>query len=284
MQKIILVTGANKGIGKAICQRIVAEHTDTFVLLGSRDAGRGAAAVDSIVQAVGESARSRISVLPLDVSDDSSVQAAAVAVAERFASTSPAPLYAIVNNAGIFTGKDLDSGIQTNIFGPYRVCNAFIPLLSKDNGRIVNVASAAGPMFVDQLPEADKAFFLGGSTVWSHIDEKVQFARTAPDSWSSHNPEWFPYGFAKACLNVYTMQLARAHPSLTVSSCTPGLIATDLALGAGLNASKSPEEGAVSPLFGLFGEGVVSGAYYGSDAVRSPLDKYRGPGDPPYEP
>jgi len=33
----------------------------------------------------------------------------------------------------------------------------------------------------------------------------------------------------------------------------------------------------------LFGDDVAQGWYYGSDAVRSPLDVYRGPGEPPYE-
>ncbi len=39
----------------------------------------------------------------------------------------------------------------------------------------------------------------------------------------------------------------------------------------------------VAPLHILFGDDVAHGWYYGSDAVRSPLDIYRGPGDAPYE-
>ena len=41
--KRILVSGANKGIGRAICERLLANHDDVHVLLGSRDAGRGEA-------------------------------------------------------------------------------------------------------------------------------------------------------------------------------------------------------------------------------------------------
>ena len=37
----ILVTGANKGIGLALVEAILAQHADTFVYLGARDAGRG---------------------------------------------------------------------------------------------------------------------------------------------------------------------------------------------------------------------------------------------------
>ena len=45
---------------------------------------------------------------------------------------------------------------------------------------------------------------------------------------------------------------------------------------------KSPEHGTVSILFLLVGEPQGSGHYYGSDARRSPLDRYRAPGSPAY--
>ena len=46
--------------------------------------------------------------------------------------------------------------------------------------------------------------------------------------------------------------------------------------------AKTPREGAHCPLFLLFGEPEGSGHYYGSDAKRSPLDRYRAPGTPAY--
>jgi carbonyl reductase 1 len=45
---------------------------------------------------------------------------------------------------------------------------------------------------------------------------------------------------------------------------------------------KSPEAATKAPLFLLFAELTGNGCYDGSDAVRSPLDRYRAPGDPPY--
>lgn len=45
---------------------------------------------------------------------------------------------------------------------------------------------------------------------------------------------------------------------------------------------KKPEEGVKSTMFLLFHENVGSGSYFGSDAKRSPLDRYRSPGDPEY--
>lgn len=279
MKKIILVTGANKGIGKAICKKILTDHLDTFVLLGSRDKDRGEAAMQSLVCEIGDDSGHSIASLQLDVADDESVRAAAAQVAEKYGT-----IHAIVNNAGIYPGLDFDAGIQTNVFGPYRVCNAFMPLLDKTVGRIVNVASGAAPMFVEKLPVDDKGFFSDTGVTWEAINEKINFARSMPESWIGSSPEWFPYGFSKACLNLYTIILAIQNPSIIACSCTPGFIDTDLTRGIGLKPSITPEDGAVSTLYGLFGDGVVSGAYYGSDSVRSPIDRYREPGDPPYEP
>ena len=45
---------------------------------------------------------------------------------------------------------------------------------------------------------------------------------------------------------------------------------------------KSPAEGARAPIHLLCGELEGNGRYYGSDAKRSPLDRYREPGSPPY--
>ena len=48
----VLVTGGNKGIGQAICKRILCDHPDTHVLLGSRNQARGEKAVQQILDAV----------------------------------------------------------------------------------------------------------------------------------------------------------------------------------------------------------------------------------------
>lgn len=64
-------------------------------------------------------------------------------------------------------------------------------------------------------------------------------------------------------------------------------VAAPCSCGAGMGASKTPEQSNchVAPLYLLMGDPPFpggNGRYYGSDAVRSPLDRYRGPGDPPY--
>ncbi len=94
----------------------------------------------------------------------------------------------------------------------------------------------------------------------------------------------------QALVNMYMIQLARDHPELIVNAATPGFIKTDLtkpfeaASGKSLDdmGAKSPAEGGKVLVHLATAEDARSGWYYGSDLVRSPLDRYRGPGDPPY--
>jgi NAD(P)-dependent dehydrogenase (short-subunit alcohol dehydrogenase family) len=273
--KKVLVTGANKGIGKAICQALLEQHLDVHVLLGSRDAGRGVQAVQDLKLAVGaERCEGRLDLVEIDTSSDESVKQAAKVVAEKFTSDGHL-LYGIINNAGIGLGHSLQDTVNTNYFGPRRVNDAFEKLLQRPGGRIVNVASASGPMFVAELADRNLANqfkepwkFAGG------VGELDQLAKTM-------TTENF-YGFSKALLNAYTVLHARLEPDLIINACSPGLISTDMSKGRG----SPPSKGAAPAVWLLMSEDltkVPTGRYYGSDCVRSPLHVYRNPGDPAYE-
>ena len=88
------------------------------------------------------------------------------------------------------------------------------------------------------------------------------------------------YGLSKAALTAYTVQQAAATPNLKVTSLSPGFIETKMTSGFG--ARLTPEQGTVSYIRCIFGE-VLSGAYYGSDGLRSPMTVTRDPGTPEYE-
>ena len=224
-------------------------------------------------------------------------------------------------------GKSIPDTLETNFYGTKRVSEAFLPLLDPEEGRICNVASASGPNFVRGLDDAGTELFTSRSTTWEALKAELDKYAAVSDY------EGVAYGLSKAAVNVWTMQLAAAHPKLKINSCSPGYILTDLTRGMG--ATKKPEESNcvrrrcsrslcwicdvllpaaillcmpvachrrspyhthrieicspqhVAPLFLLFGDvptpATNFGRYYGSDAVRSPIDRYRGPGDPPYE-
>lgn len=142
--------GANKGIGLAVVERVLSERPDAFVFLGSRDAGRGAAAAASLA------ARhpGRVEAVQVDVSSDASVAAAAKLVEGKVGKGN---LHALVNNAGIYSSTPGEC-VAINLKGVKRVTDAFAPLLAAD-GRVVNVSSGAGPSFVSGCSEERKGFF-----------------------------------------------------------------------------------------------------------------------------
>jgi NAD(P)-dependent dehydrogenase (short-subunit alcohol dehydrogenase family) len=121
----ILVTGANRGIGQALV-------TDAL--------RRGAARVYAGTRRPHAHADPRVTVLPLDITDEAQVQAAAAAVGS---------LDILVNNAGVFEFDDLsdretlERQLAVNLFGSYGVIQAFLPSLIASGGAIVNNVSLA---------------------------------------------------------------------------------------------------------------------------------------------
>jgi NAD(P)-dependent dehydrogenase (short-subunit alcohol dehydrogenase family) len=275
----VLVTGGNKGIGYAICLTLLRDHPDVSVILGSRDAARGQEAVARLRNEV-PSAQDRVELVMLDTTSDESV--------EKAASTVKGPLYGIVNNAAVGHGRKLDETLATNYFGVRRVTDAFLPLLQSPGGRVVNVASAAGPFFVSALPD-DDPIKTPLSTPWSIRREGIEGLDRIASSYKVKNEgpnAWDSYGLSKALVICYSWMLSRECPDLLVNSATPGLVKTDLTSHMP-NVSKTPEEGAVPIIHCLLDEKFVprapQGRYYGSDCLRSPFHEYRDPGSPEYE-
>jgi len=287
----ILVTGANKGIGMAITIAILERETDTSVVMGSRNLERGRAALASIVGDHPDWA-SRLKVQQLDVSSDQSVLKAAAGIKASLPNEA-APLYGIVNNAGtVMDAGGLRSVFEVNVLGIQRVCDAFIPLLDPVRGRIVNITSASGPNFVSDCSPQRQDFLTDKTIQWTTLHAFMEECLSAEhgDLSTMGLANGQEYGLSKACANSYTMVLARDYPKLHINACTPGWIETDMTRPKAGSTSKSaaelgmspPSEGTRSAMFLLFDELEGNGRYYGSDAVRSPLDRYRAPGSPPY--
>lgn len=206
--RMILVTGANKGIGYAMCKKILVSRSDVYVLLGARDQRRGAEAVRALLAEVPGSA-GRLEFLQIDVTNDSSVKAAAEAVASWPGASSH--LWGIVNNAGIASGNATEI-LDVNVYGVKRVCDVFLPLLDA-SGRIVNMSSGVGPGYVRRASAEDQAFLCDPAVTWEALE---RFIRSKGSSASN------PYGLSKATLNAYTMLLARENPSISINACSPG--------------------------------------------------------------
>ena len=175
--------------------------------------------------------------LPLDVSDDASVRAAAEEIKQRYGAESS--LYGIVNNAGVGFDHSMQRTLDVNTYGAKRVCDAFLPMLQKD-GRIANTASASGPNYVSRSSGEERQLLTDPGVTWEALDS---FMREACENPRGRQP----YGLSKACLISYTMLMARLHPDLKINAMTPGYILTDITRGMG--ATKPPEEGTKAAIY-----------------------------------
>ena len=288
----VLVTGANKGIGLAIVEALLVRYPDVFCYLGCRNQGRANNAMNYLVSR-DPSFSARIQFLPLDVASDASVEGSAVML-EHQLKTSGDQLYGIVNNAGIFSSeRGAREVIDVNVFGLKRVFDEFSRILKKSDARVVNIASASGPNHLASADPGIREILTNKNVNWEDIaDLCEQFSRQlkmngADDAQTSSKA----YGFSKACANALTIVQARTNPTIKINSCTPGFIETDLtrtlAAGQGKSPSsmgmKQPRDGVESTIFLLMSaDALVSGQYFGSDCKRSPLDRYRAPGDEPF--
>jgi NAD(P)-dependent dehydrogenase (short-subunit alcohol dehydrogenase family) len=199
-----LITGANKGIGREVARRLLADGHDVWV--AARDPARGREAADALGARFVE----------LDVVDDASVAAAAERVAAETG------LDVLVNNAGIAgarkpvaetTAEDVEGILATNVTGIVRVTQAFMPLLERSaNPVIVNVSSGMGSLGVTTDPSRLESTIVG-----------------------------LGYPASKTAVNMLTSQYAKALPGVRVNAVDPGYTATDL---NGHRGTQTVEEGA----------------------------------------
>ena len=195
MARIVLVTGANRGIGREVAHQL-ARRGDTVVLT-ARDEGKAERAAarltsDSAVEAAP---------LPrqLDVTDQTSIRRLVEDLARRYGR-----LDVLVNNAAILfdtwqrtSAADLDvvrEALETNLLGAWQTTLAFLPLLrASEHARIVNVSSGLGSLTG-----------MGAGTP--------------------------AYGISKAALNALTSKLAAELRTarILVNAVCPGWVATDM--------------------------------------------------------
>jgi NAD(P)-dependent dehydrogenase (short-subunit alcohol dehydrogenase family) len=199
---VTLITGANKGLGYETARQLILRgHT---VYMGARDVERGGAAAAELGGQF----------VPLEVTDDQSVETALSVIAER-----EGHLDVLVNNAGISTMSDV-TGMEalkvfnTNAIGIIRVTQAALPLLEKSaNPVVVNVSSALGSFWAVTNPE------------------RRQF----------HFPSII-YGSSKAAVSMLTVQYAKSFPEIKFNAVEPGFTATELTPFSG--AGQPVEDGA----------------------------------------
>jgi len=233
--RIVLITGANKGIGFEIARQLGRNGAEA--LIGARSVALGEAAVDEL-KAQGISAR----FLRLEVRDPDTILAAASQIEADYGR-----LDVLVNNAGVSDRADgppsrtsVDAVrriFETNVFGALAVAQTMLPLLKKSaSGRIVNVSSGLGSL-----------------------------SRNSDPAWEFAAVKLCGYNASKAALNMLTVQLAAElkDSGVKVNSVDPGhpgLTATDL--NAHRRCQTVAEGAAAAIRFALLPDDGPSGGFF----------------------
>lgn len=199
MKTTVLITGANKGLGRETARRLA--EKGWHVVLGARDAARGVDAARELV----ESGLS-VEVLEIDVASEESV-----GLAFKKFSRMHGHLDVLINNAGVGGSRDHPADTvatdfkdiyETNVFGAVRVTHAFLPLLcAAPHPRIVMVSSALGSFHV-----------MTGQSGTSFEASLLQLV----------------YPSSKAALNMIVTQYAKALPEIKINAVNPGFTKTDI--------------------------------------------------------
>ncbi|WP_332689716.1 SDR family NAD(P)-dependent oxidoreductase [Devosia sp.] len=240
--RIVLVTGANQGIGLQIATDLAA--SGLTVLLASRNLDRGATAAQTIAGDVHP--------IQLDVTDQASIRAAVAQVEQQFGR-----LDILVNNAAISRANGPESETmqdyvqrsratlisvdevrtiwETNVFGVIAVTQAFVPLLRKSEAaRVVNVSSNLGSLTILSAPNPYRATFNPG------------------------------YGASKTALNAITVAFAidLEAEGIKVNAVTPGFTSTAL---NNYEGTETVQQGAAEAVrIALLGSEGPTGTFTGS--------------------
>ncbi len=182
--RVALVTGASRGLGRAMALALAEAGADLALLARSRaDLEDTAAAVQTLGR--------RALVLTADITVPAAVEAAVAAAREAFGR-----LDALVNNSGIAVVKPLVETsfeewraiLDTNLTGTFTLCRAVGPtMIAQARGKVINVASVLG------------AHGLPGYTAYSASKGGIiALTRTLAVEWAGHNiqvnaiaPGWF---------------------------------------------------------------------------------------------
>lgn len=236
--KTILITGANKSIGFETARQL--GRLGYRIWLGSRDGERGR---DAAARLAAEGYRAQA--LAIDVARDESVQAAAARVQAE-----DGKLDVLINNAGISGGQpslpsrqpigDIHAVYETNVFGPIRVTQAFVPLLKAAGGaNIVMVSSGLGSL--GWLSDPENQFY--GVNILG-------------------------YNSSKTALNAVTISFAKelAPEGIRVNAADPGYTATDFNGHTGYRTVEQAAAG-IAWLASLDAAGPTGGFFFEKERV-----------------
>ncbi|KAG9663533.1 NAD(P)-binding protein, partial [Aureobasidium melanogenum] len=190
---VILITGANRGIGLCIAQTLVQKNARDTIIVTARAQASASEAIQKLKEAGAQSALDSIA---LDVTSDESIHALVSVIQERYGR-----LDVLINNAGIAAVPSPDFSdyrqvynaiLDTNVTSVGLMTTLLLPLLLKSPApKVINISS--GRASITKLTSGD-------------LPATVNV----------------PYSVSKVALNVMTLEMAKAEPRVTYYLANPG--------------------------------------------------------------
>jgi len=240
-RRVAVVTGANKGIGRAIAESLC--RKDFHVILTARNPALGTAALNEL-HAQG---LKNVEFHPLDITDTKST-----ADFRAFVQQKHQGLDVLVNNAGIawkgdaFDGSVAEGTLNTNYFATIAFSKLLLPLVA-EGGRVVNVSSSVG--LPSRLREDVRAKFVSPQLTLEQLDGLMkQFIEDVKNgTWKEKGWPKTTYGVSKIGLTAATRVLAREEKrtDVLINACHPGYVDTDMSSHKG---PLTPAQGAEAPV------------------------------------
>ena len=250
-QKIVLVTGSNKGIGYGIIETLLEKKSKLGIILSARNEELGKKSYELLSSKFPDS-KDNLFFHQLDITKEESIKNFCNWVKERFGK-----LDYIVNNAGVATHGDLfnidvcNSTFEVNVYGTINFTEYILKndMINK-SGKIIMVGSIAGNL--NKLKKEElKDGFKKATTYKELLDMGELFKKSVindsveKDGWCKNT-----YAVSKMIVNSYARVLALRdeikNNDISVYSAHPGWVKTDM---AGPKAPLSIKEGAETEVF-----------------------------------
>ncbi|KAH8082353.1 hypothetical protein HD553DRAFT_71696 [Filobasidium floriforme] len=258
MSFVVVVTGANRGIGTAICDGILSASTPKpVVLYACSRAGKDLGL------------KGKVEYPKLDITDKTQIQALVDKIKQDQGGVD-----VLINNAGVNLDDDYSletakQTLETNYRGTLEMCRSFLPLLKDRQGsRIVNLSSVASQLN-HYSPEIQERFRSVKTLeeVQGLADEYLSAVEANKVKESGWGRPQLAYSVSKALMNGFTQVLAKENSEVLINACCPGWVSSDMGHLIG-KPPKSLEEGARVPLnIALKDIGGTTGKYWANSSV-----------------
>ncbi|KAH8429331.1 putative short chain dehydrogenase/reductase [Aspergillus melleus] len=196
-QRIVLITGANSGVGYAMSKVFAQAPTDFHIIMACRSLDKANVAKSEIKKE--PAIKNTLSTVQLDVTDHESISQAASTVEQQFGR-----LDVLINNAGVSglgavdnTARRMRLCLETNVIGPKIVSETFRPLLLKSlNPYSIYVTSGVGSLTLAADPNSP---YRGPKKGEAYRSSKSALNMVALQEWAEVQDEGHPLKIFMMC-------------------------------------------------------------------------------------